>query len=264
MRNIKAFLKIFYRPYWVFETLKEKRSWVGIGLLVTALVYFEGVLLDVERFYQPGRDNRITTTRLVPIGNVDDERLAIKAGKYGDIEELTVTPRGENYVVFRMVRNKTLKDVILPFGEFAMVWWGFLGLHIVIGLDALYFLIVGKVMKLQMKFRDWLSLSIWSRVPMACLYFFVTALLGVVLDIHRVKRSVHLLNLEAWIEMPDVGNPAFSISFDYVGVGLIWVLVLQVIGFSVWARRNIAFSSAVVLLPTVIFYGGGLMWWIAN
>ena len=54
---------------------------------------------------------------------------------------------------------------------------------------------------------------------MAFLYFVATTVLGVGLNVRQAIYSEHILNLGAWIDMPDVGNPTFSIMYDYVGVG---------------------------------------------
>ena len=94
------------------------------------------------------------------MSRVDDEQHATDAGEYADFDYVNIRPHSADYVVLETGKNKTLKDVVLPFGSFAMIWWGFLGLHLVVCFDALYFQIVEKILKLELVFGDWPSLSI--------------------------------------------------------------------------------------------------------
>ena len=256
MRNYEALVKIFYRPRQVFTALIEKRSWVGIGVLITVLFYAEGITLDVNRYLTRDAEVQMTTSRLVPINQEAELHKEIESGEYDRFDKVTVEPHDSDYLRVEAVRNQTLKDVLFPFGTVLMVWWGFLGLLIAIALDAAYFRIVSSLMKLQIEFRDWIAFSIWSRVPTLCVYLIVTVLIGVVLEHPKAVYGVHFLDLKSWVTVPDINV------FDYIGIGLAWVLVLQVIGFNTWSRRNIAVSSLVVLSPTVILCGGGLVWWM--
>ena len=264
-RVTRSFTQIFYDPRQVFETLLEARSWIVVGILITVLAYFEGVLSDVHKFNQRDSEIQITRTQLIPKERAEEEKRAIEAGKYGRFSEVKVTPRDDDFVRIQSIRNKTLKDVILPFGSYAMIWWGFLGLWIMICLDAIYFQIVGKIMKLQMEFRDWLSFAIWSRVPMVCLYFIVTSVIGMLLDIRRAITGAHFLDVKSWIDIPNAGIPGvYEITFEFVGIGLIWVLGLQIIGFIVWSQRSTFLASVIVLAPTVAHYGAALIWLSAS
>lgn len=265
MHNHEALVKIFYRPRQVFTALIEKRSWVGIGILITVLSYTEGITLDVTRYLTRHAELQITTSRLVPINQEAELYKEIESGEYDHFDKVTVEPHDSVFLRVEAVRNKTLKDVMLPFGSVLMVWWGFLGLLIVIALDAAYFRIVSSLMKLQIEFPDWLAFSIWSRVPTLCVYLIVTVLIGGVFEHPKALYGAHFLDLMSWVSVPDIKVLNIgSITFDYFGLGLAWVLVLQVIGFNTWTRRNISVSSLVVLLPTVTLYGGGLVWWMVQ
>lgn len=261
MRNHEALLKIFYRPRQVFTALIEKRSWVGIGVLITVLFYAEGITLDVNRYLTRDAEVQMTTSRLVPINQEAELHKEIESGEYDRFDKVTVQPHDSDYLRVEAVRNQTLKDVLFPFGSVLMVWWGFLGLLIAIALDAAYFKIVSALMKLQIEYRGWLAFSIWSRVPTLCVYLMVTVLIGVILEHPKAVYGAHFLDLKSWVTVPDINVLGVgSITFDYIGIGLAWVLVLQVIGFNTWSRRNIAVSSLVVLSPTLILNSGGLVW----
>ena len=261
MNSSKAFIGIFHRPAKVFKVLREKRSWIGMGILITVLYYTEGISIEVHRFLTRDAEVQITTSRLVPISHEVELHEEIESGEYDQFNKVTVKPHNSNFLSVEAIRNQSLKDVMLPFGSVLMVWWGFLGLLIVISLDAVYFRIVSALMKLQIEFRDWLAFSIWSRVPTVCVYLIVTILFGVVLENPKAMYGAHLLDLKSWVNVPDISS---GITFDYIGIGWVWVLVLQVIGFTAWSRKDLRLSSLIVLTPTVIFYGGGLIWWIVH
>ena len=263
MNNTKALAKIFYRPSRVFVALKAKRSWLVAGLLITLLAYFENALPDVNKLYDPGTDRRVTITRLVLPERAEEIEQEIENGKYDHAIEATVEPHDSGHARFKLVRNKTLKDVIFPFGQVSMVWWGFLGLYIMIFCDALYFFIVGSIMKLQLQMRDWLAFSVWSRVPALSLSFIATALIGVVFGSPKALYT-DFFSLNTWFDMPDVGNTTFSLTFEEIGVGLVWILLIQIIGFNIWSHRSVALSSVVVLIPTLVLYGSAVVWWMLS
>ena len=58
----------------------------------------------------------------------------------------------------------------------------------------------------------------------------------------------------------EIGALAEGIVGFAVAVGLVRILVMQVIGFTVWSRKSISFSSDFVLIPTVILYGSAIVW----
>ncbi|MCY4128899.1 MAG: hypothetical protein OXG15_06610 [Gammaproteobacteria bacterium] len=263
MNTSEALAKIFYQPSRIFVSLKEKRSWLVAGLLITLLAYFESVLPDVDKHYDPGTDRRVTITRLVLPERGEEIKQEIKNGKYDHAIEATLEPHDSGYARFKLVRNKTLKDVIFPFGQVSMVWWGFLGLYIMTFCDALYFFVVGSIMKLQLQMRDWLAFSVWSRVPALSLYFISTVLIGVAFGNPKALYT-DFFSLNTWFDIPDVGNTTFSLTFDGVNAGLVWILVIQTIGFSIWSRRSVAFSSVVVLIPTLVLYGSAVIWWMLS
>lgn len=261
MGKTRALVKIFYQPSRVFQALLEKPSWMVVGVLVISFIYINHVLPDIHRFYKRDTPSEITTIQLVAINHEDEAKQETGLKQSAEGATVVVERIDDDYFRVETVREETLKDALWPAHSIHIVL-GLLFFLILIFLEALYFKILATAVKLRLSIRHWLAFTVWSRVPSMCLLFLTTLLAGVVFGSPKALQGANLLAMQTWIDMPDVGNETLGISFENVSAGLVWVLVLQTIGFKIWSQRSSALSAFVVLAPTVILYGGALTWWL--
>jgi hypothetical protein len=125
---------------------------------------------------------------------------------------------------------------------------------IVYSLLALYYLLAGKVTGHAVSFRHGLSLAAWSSMPMV-----VGALVAIVAIFTSSPKSsfesMQLLNVDPLlVQLPfDHAWGNLARSFSLLNF---WAWFLAALGWKVWFRTGWGQALFVVLLPSLVIYGG--------
>ena len=250
-----AFLKIFSRPREVFIALERKRFWLLAACMLVALSLAQGLAIG------------LTMARGIP----DDDKMRIFPMKVKVVSEKSLQNEStsESEVVlesqpldddqgFKDVEKEQVREISIP-GKallitMVVVSWSMV-LLIKLVFDTVYFMIVGTILKLEYKVRDWIAFSVWSRVPAMALttiaVFVAVLMLGTVSD----SKHYQILAFAFWLRLPDEGSRLYEALIYELDIALIWVVALQTIGFKAWSGKSTIFSLTVVLFPVLILYG---------
>ena len=254
MKTVEAFRKIVYRPREVFAGLKSQRNWLPAALVLLAVVVVQSSLVgySVSRVYAQYEPSEAERERYEAL--MEEYREEIEAaqesarGGIVDVDGWAGEATSERAVfVSDPGRGISLFNVAIAFFTFL----------IALGIEVAYFRFVGSEMDLSFKTSDWISFTVWSRIPGA-----VLALVGVTVVLLFSGFQANMANFEPlsivrWIPFPirpDRGVNIVNIDVYHLDAALIWVIALQTIGFRIWTGRSFVFSLAVVALPTLILY----------
>lgn len=133
-------------------------------------------------------------------------------------------------------------------------------LLIALAFDSVYFRIVGAVMNLEYRFRDWFSFTVWSRVPGVVFATLATLLAVLALGERSDSQDYQILAFAWWLPMLSEGSRSLKELIFRIDLVLVWVVILQTIGFREWADRGLLASLTVVAAPVIVLYGFGI--WI--
>ena len=254
MKTTEALQKIFYRPSEVFLAIREQQTWfvaafalIGVVVVHTALIHY-----SVSQAY----------AQYVP-SEAERERYEQILEEYREeIKEAQESARGGIVDVDGWAGSATSERVVfvsdpgLGITRFNVAI-AFFALLIALAIEVAYFRFVGSEMDLSFKTVDWITFSVWSRIPGA-----VLALLGVILVLLFSGFQANIANHELfsivrWIPQPanpDRGVNILNIDVYHIDAALVWVIALQTIGFRIWSGRSFVVSLVVVALPTIILY----------
>jgi hypothetical protein len=133
-----------------------------------------------------------------------------------------------------------------------------IGIPFVLLLMSVYYLLAGKVTGNDVSFRHALSLSAWPMMP--TLLGMLPALYGVLtMDPQTPMESLYALNLDPLlVELPmDNRWSGLAKGFSLLSP---WAWFLSALGWKTWGRTGWGQAIVVVMLPTVVIYGGMIAW----
>lgn len=131
---------------------------------------------------------------------------------------------------------------------------------VMFALTALYFLIVAKIMKLEIGFGKWFGFVAWASVP---------ALLSLPLGAMQILLAhngqlapgqINPVSLNSLLFHIEMGQRWASL-LDSLSLIHFWSWALMVFGFQYWSKSSRATSIFVVLLPYILIYG---IWFAKN
>lgn len=125
---------------------------------------------------------------------------------------------------------------------------------VVVLIHALYFLIVGKIMRVDLSFVDWLALSCWGRMPMV-IGAIVLIIATLTMSTQTDPNNFNLLAFANWVSLPNMDHMFLGDSVRSLDVFVIWSIVIMTIGFQQWTEKSLGVSAAVVAVPYVLIYG---------
>ncbi len=138
-------------------------------------------------------------------------------------------------------------------------WSSMVGVVVVIGVvyvvTAVYYLLVGKITNVERRFSQWLAVGCWSSLPQV---FGIVAAL-VVLAVHGnpqlPQTDLGVLSINELFTHLKMSDKGFSL-FSTLTILHPWVWALNVIGVRTLSERSWAYSTAVAMIPVVLWYGG--------
>jgi Yip1-like protein len=121
-------------------------------------------------------------------------------------------------------------------------------------LNTLYYMLAGKITKVQLGFKHWFTLTSWSALP-ALLGAVVAAIFLVIRENDQIPPSLlQPLGLNELVFHLPLGSKAQSY-LDALNIPGFLGWILAIIGVRTWSQRSWLFSSAFVLIPWVLFFG---------
>lgn len=122
---------------------------------------------------------------------------------------------------------------------------------------ALYLLIVGKFTNRELSFGKGFALSAWSSLPNVL----VLVLGGMQMLLHsNGQLGMEALNPTSLNQLFFHYEPSHPLAglLDSLSILFVWNLALQVIGYQAWTGASRGSALRVILIPTVLIYGGWL------
>ncbi len=234
-------------------SLREKRFWLLAACMLVALSLAQGLAIGLTMARGIPDDDKI---RIFPM-QVLSERSG--QNESASESEVVLTSRPLDDVQgFKDVEEEQVREIFMP-GKtllitMVVVFWPMV-LLIKLVFDTVYFAIVGVILRLEYKVRDWITFSIWSRIPAMVLttiaVFVAVLMLGTVSD----SNHYQILAFAFWLPLPDEGSRSFDTFMYQLDIALIWVVAMQTIGFKTWSGKSTFSSLTVVLLPVMVLYG---------
>lgn len=128
-----------------------------------------------------------------------------------------------------------------------------IGTAIMVTLFALYYLLAGKISGSAIGFKQALSLTCWSSMPM--LLGAIVVLVGVVMMSPQTSiESLGLTHLDPLLLQLPIDSPwkKLATSFDLLSF---WSIFLTATGWKVWGKTSWAEAITVAVIPSIIIYG---------
>lgn len=230
---MKEIIAIFTDPRSVFAGQREDPKWLIPALVILAFTIVSGVavtlLVDNEEVARAQLEQTIETFERqgMPQEAIDEMRA-------GSEQQLAIAANP-------MVAVGTAVLI-------AVVTFFLLTLF-----HALYFMIVGKIMKTGHDFSDWFALAVWGRMPWA-IAAVVTVIAALVIGAQTDLSAYNLLALSSWMSLPNENHMIFGQAVKTLDLMVIWSIVIMTIGFDSWTERGMGVSLAVVAIPYAVVY----------
>lgn len=120
-------------------------------------------------------------------------------------------------------------------------------------LMAVYYLLAGKVSGAPVSFRHGLALTAWASMPLVLNAVVIIA--GVLTSPSDTPlESLQMLNVDPLFVSLPIESPWSSLAKSFSLLNF-WCWFLAALGWKTWSRGGWGGALAVVLLPSVVFYG---------
>ena len=231
---MNALIAIFTNPRAVFDEQKEDPKWLVPALVILAFTILSGVavvaLIDVEEAARAQLEQTIEMLEQqgTPQATIDQVRASSE-------QQLQITA---NPIV---AMGSAALGAVVIFFVLALV-------------HALYFMVVGKIMKTGHDFSDWFALSVWGRMPWV-IAAVVTIVAALVMSPQTDVTAYNLLALSTWMSIPNENSMFLGQLVKSLDLMVIWSIVIMTIGFDSWTEKGMGISAAVVAVPYVVVYG---------
>lgn len=121
-------------------------------------------------------------------------------------------------------------------------------------LEAVWYLLAGKVTNVERSFRHWFALGCWTSLPQVVATLAAAPVLLLATTRQLDAGAISPLSLNELFFQRAMGDPGYSFLTNvnllhFVG------LALAVYGVRQWSRRSWGFASVFVLLPPVLIFG---------
>lgn len=132
-----------------------------------------------------------------------------------------------------------------------------IGTLVAYALFAGYFLLAGKTLNTDIRFRQWFCFVSWLGVPKLLLVPLM-ALQVAVSEGRVAAEDLNLASLASLLHL-DPGNPwaGFAAGLDFTTV---WTVVLAAVGLRVWTGCSPRAAAVTAVLPTAVIYGVWAAW----
>ncbi|MGC4028950.1 MAG: YIP1 family protein [Steroidobacteraceae bacterium] len=121
-------------------------------------------------------------------------------------------------------------------------------------LEAVWYLLAGKVTNVERSFRQWFALACWTGLPQVVAALAAVPVLLMTTTTQLDSSAIAPLSLNELFFHRKLGDPAQSF---LVSINLMHLagLALAVYGVRQWSRRSWLYASLFVLLPPLLIFG---------
>ncbi len=230
---MNALIAIFTNPRAVFDEQEEDPKWLVPGLVILAFTILSGVVVtlvvDLEEVARVQIEQTVTMyeQQAMPQASID----AMRAGADEQIA---------------MASNPAVA-IGSAVGTAIVVFFALTLVH------ALYFMIVGKIMKTGHDFSDWFAFSVWGRMPWV-IAAIVTIIAALLMSQQTDLSAYNLFAFSSWMSVPNENHAILGTFVKTLDLMVIWSIVIMTIGFDSWTERGMGVSAAVVAIPYVVIY----------
>ncbi len=254
MKTAEMIVKFFYRPRAVFRVLKEERTWVHAAVFMALMLGIYNLATSIGTIPE-ARTTSSSELQTLIVNAQRDARESSSIQSSGESTPRELAPKRER-VPIDFGRIGLGESILGLFITTILLPVAFAGIWLISVIDAIYFRIVGALFKIDLKLEEWFVLSIWCRIPYVVLSVLTVVIGMITLGRQPNSDELQVFSITHWIDLPraQYGGDYFKIyfNFDRFEVSLLWLLVVQVIGFQEWSGRSMLFSFWVVLIPTLI------------
>lgn len=218
-----SLVNIFLEPSKVFQDIRQHTGWLWYPLLLAL-----GALVVTFVFYYGTADWDVIRQQQVDIlSNYHMTRDQIDQA----MSSLTRT---------KLVVQTSIFLVII--------------LSVIYLIQALYLFLVAKVTGAEVQsYGAWFNFTCWAYFP-SFLGSIATLIAFLVYGKQSTFVSIDVTSLNTLLFKLPMDSTWFNM-LSNLHLALFWSFVLMVIGFSVWAKKSIGKSAAIVLAPHVLIYG---------
>ncbi len=232
---MKDLIQIFINPRATFETQKEDSAWLKPALIILATTIVSAIVIpftmDLGGAIQIQIDQTVEMMKNQGMPQETVDNVAEQMRK--QLEDTQASPT--------MAVLSGIVTAILVFFVLSL-------------LHALYFFIVGKILKTDIDYSDWLALAVWGRMPWA-IGAVITILAALVMSPQVDPQAYNLLAFSNFISLPNIDRIFLGSLIKTLDLFVIWSIVIMTIGFACWTERSMGVSVTIVAIPYVIVYG---------
>jgi hypothetical protein len=129
------------------------------------------------------------------------------------------------------------------------------GVPVVRFLEAVYYLLVGKMTRVEGTIKQWFALACWSGFPTILVLLLMAVALIIRSNAQMMPDALSMLSLNELLFHMPMGHKWHSLltSLTVLNPYLWW---LTVIGVKVYSGRSTLYATLVVMVPLVLIYGG--------
>jgi Yip1 domain len=120
--------------------------------------------------------------------------------------------------------------------------------------EALYYMLAGKMTGVQRDFRHWLSLACWSSLPSLLAVIPAGIMLATATTAQIDQNSLQSLSLNNLLFHRVAGDPGYSLLTNF---NLLYVLgaFYAALGIRAWSKRSWLHAIVIAFLPMVVVFG---------
>ena len=121
-------------------------------------------------------------------------------------------------------------------------------------LEALYYMLAGKITNVQRSYKQWLALAAWSSLPSVLGAIPAAVVLLTTTTTQFSQSDLQTLSLNALFFHRAFGEPGYAL-LSQVGLPDFLSMLLAVLGVRVWSGRSWLFSTVFALLLSAVILG---------
>ncbi len=146
---------------------------------------------------------------------------------------------------------------LIPKG--VMMWSSIIGALVVLPvmrfLEAVYYLLIGKMTRVEVSLKQWFSLACWSGFPVILTMILMAVAIMMRSNAQMTPDAMSMLSLnELFFHVP-MGHKWHSL-LSSITILHPYIWWLTIIGVKVFSARSMTYATMVVLVPLVVIYSG--------
>ncbi len=157
----------------------------------------------------------------------------------------------------REAMQKSMDQISIEMMGGSSIAGAVIGIPLAVSILAIYLSLVNKLLDSEsLSFKSWFSLVCWCSIP--SLFTSLTSLINVIQANGQITLgAVNPISFNSLFFNFNASNPLFGL-LNSLDPMVIWGKVLLIFGFNHWTNSSLVKSTAIVIAPSLIFYGIGV------